>query len=164
MISIIVGTSKNEVIGHGNEIPWHLPRDLKHFAAVTKGHTVLMGRKTYESIVKRLGHPLPERKNVVMARQKENFTAPGCTVVHSLDEAMKATEGENVFVSGGGEIYKLTLPRADKIILTVIDTVAEGDTFFRFNKDDWNLISEEFHAKDEKNKFDCTFYEYERKK
>src|SRR3989344_9411197 len=98
MISIIVGTSKNSVIGHLNEIPWYLPRDLKHFAAKTTGHTTLMGRKTYESIIKRLGHPLPNRKSVILTTQKD-FIAPECTIVHSWDEAMEATKGEEVFVS-----------------------------------------------------------------
>jgi|SRR3989344_693397 len=163
MISIVVGTSKNGVIGHGNEIPWYLPRDLKHFAATTKGHTVLMGRKTYESIVKRLGHPLPDRKNVVLTKQ-ENFTTPGVTVIHSWKGALDISKNEDIFVIGGSEIYKIALPNTDRLILTVINTVVDGDAFFTFNKDEWNLISEEFQAKDEKNKFDCTFYTYERKK
>ncbi len=162
MISIIVGTSENGVIGHGNEIPWYLPRDLKHFASKTKGHTTLMGRKTFESILKRLGHPLPERKSVILTRQKD-FTAEGCTVVHSWEEAMAATKGEEVFVSGGSDIYKLALPYTDKIILTVIHTTVEGDTFFEFDKSQWKVVSEEFCPKDEKNQFDCTFYEYDRK-
>ncbi len=77
---------------------------------------------------------------------------------------MEATKGEEVFVSGGAEIYKLALPHADRLILTVIDTVSDGDVSFEFDKNEWNLVSEEFHAKDEKNPFDCTFYEYERRK
>ncbi len=163
MISIIVATSKNGVIGHANEIPWHLPRDLKHFSSTTKGHTVLMGRKTYESILKSLGKPLPERKNIILTTQKD-FQASGCVVIHSWDEAAKIAEGEDVFVIGGAEVYKLALPFTDRLMLTVIDTVADGDVYFTFDKDEWNLISEEFHQKDEKNKFDCTFYTYERKK
>lgn len=163
MISIIVATSKNSVIGKDGEIPWYLPVDLKHFASKTKGNTVLMGRKTHESIIKRLGHPLPDRKSIILTTQKD-FDAPGCTVVNTWDEAMKATVGENIFVSGGAEIYKLALPYADKLILTLVDTEIEGDTFFSFNKDEWNLLSEEPHSKDDKNKFDYTFYEYEKQK
>ena len=163
MISIIVATSKNGVIGHLNKIPWYLQRDLKHFKDVTTGHTTLMGRKTYESILQRLGHPLPNRKNVIITTQKD-FMAPGCIVVHSWDEAMTATIGEEVFVSGGSDIYKLALPHTDRLILTEVDVEIEGDTFFNFNKNEWVMTKKEFHSKDEKNEFDCTFYEYERKK
>ena len=163
MITIIVGTSENGVIGHLNEIPWYLPRDLKHFAQVTTGHTCLMGRKTFESIIKRLGHPLPNRKSVVLTTQKD-YAAEGATVVHSWDEAMAATQGEEIFVSGGAEIYTLALPHANRINHTVIHTQAEGDTFFTFDKNQWQEISRELHPADEKNPFDCTFYLYERKK
>ena len=162
-ISIIVGTSENGVIGYSNEIPWHLPRDLKHFALITKGHSVLMGRKTYESIIRRLGHPLPERKNVILTRQKD-FKTPGCVVVHSWDEVAAETKGEEIFVCGGADIYKLALPFADKIYLTVVHTVLEGDVYFNFDKSQWIEISKEFHPRDEKNEFDCTFYEYEKRK
>lgn len=163
MISIIVATSKNGVIGNKGEIPWYLPVDLKHFASKTKGHTTLMGRKTFESIIKKLGHPLPDRKTVILTNQ-ENFLADNCVVVHSWPEAMEKTVDEEVFVSGGSEIYKLALPYADKLLLTTVDTEATGDTFFCFNKDEWNLISEELHPKDEKNPLNCTFYEYEKRK
>ncbi len=164
MISVIVATSKNGAIGHGNKIPWHLPRDLKHFSAKTKGNTVLMGQKTFESILGYLGKPLPDRKTVILTLDK-TFKAPeGCRVFHSVEEALTATKDENVFVSGGGQIYKLLLPYADRLLLTLIDIEIEGDTFFTFDKKDWNLVSEEFQPKDEKNKLDCTFYEYERKR
>jgi dihydrofolate reductase len=162
MLALIVATSENNVIGSLGEIPWYVPRDLKHFKDLTTGHTCLMGRKTYESIIKRLGKPLPNRKNVILTTQK-NFEAPDCTVVHSWDEAMKVTKGEDVFVTGGSEIYKLALPLVDKIYHTVIHTTCDGDTFFSFYTNQWNLINKEFHPKDEKNQFDCTFYEYERK-
>ena len=163
MISIIVATSKNSVIGKNGEIPWYMPIDLKHFASITRGNTVLMGRKTFESITKRLGHPLPDRKTVVLTNQKD-FTAPECTVVHSWEEAIEATKNENVFVCGGENIYKLALPHTDKLILTLVDTVVDGDTFFHFNPNEWKVLSEEPHTKDEKNKFDCIFYEYEKRK
>lgn len=163
MISIIVATSKNGVIGNAGQIPWYLPIDLKHFASKTRGNTTLMGRKTFESIIKKLGHPLPDRRSVILTNQKD-FVAPECTVVHSWNEAMKSTKGEEVFVSGGSEIYKLALPYADKLFLTVVDTEVDGDTFFNFNKNEWNLVSEELHEKDEKNPLNCTFYEYEKRK
>jgi dihydrofolate reductase len=163
MIAIIVATSENNVIGHGNEIPWYLPRDLKHFKEVTTGHTCLMGRKTFESIVKRLGHGLPNRKNVVLTTQK-NFSVPDCTVVHSWEEALDTTQGEEVYISGGAEIYKLALPHAEKLYHTVIHTSVEGDTFFVFDPSEWNLVRSEFQPQDEKNQFDCTFNLYERKR
>ena len=93
MLSLIVATSENNVIGHLNKIPWHMPRDLKHFASITKGHTVIMGRNTYQSIIERLGKPLPERVNIVVTRNN-NFKAPGFNIVHSLEEALKKTPGE----------------------------------------------------------------------
>jgi dihydrofolate reductase len=163
MISIIVATSESGVIGHGNSIPWYVPRDLKHFKELTTGNTCLMGRKTYESIVKRLGHPLPNRKNVILTNQKD-FQAPDCTVVHSWAEALAATKAENVFVSGGAEVYKLALPYTDRIYHTVIHTTCEGDAFFEFNQAEWNEVKKEFHPSDEKNQFDCTFFEYEKKR
>src|SRR5947207_2376698 len=139
MISIIVGTSENGVIGHLNDIPWYLPRDLKHFSEITKGHTTLMGRKTYDSIVKRLGHALPNRKNIILTRQKD-FKAPDCIVVNSWDEAVKAAQGKDIYVSGGADIYSLALPHADKIYLTIIHTQSEGDTHFAFDKSKWKEI------------------------
>jgi len=163
MIAIIVGTSENNVIGHLNDIPWYLPRDLKHYKKTTEGKTVLMGRKTFESIVKRLGGPLPNRKNVILTKQQD-FEAPGCTVVHDWQSVMTEIKGEDVYVSGGSEIYKLALPHADKIIHTVIHINCEGDAFFEFDKNDWNLVKSDFHQKDDKNQFDCTFKVYERKK
>jgi dihydrofolate reductase len=163
MISIIVAASDNNVIGHLSKLPWYMPRDLKHFASTTKGHTALMGRKTYESIIARLGHPLSDRKSVVITRQKD-FIAPGATVVANWDEAMKATAGEEVFVSGGVDIYKLALPHTDRLYLTRVHTTCEGDAFLpEINMSEWTLVSEESHPKDEKNEFDLTFYIYDRK-
>jgi dihydrofolate reductase len=162
MISIIVGTSENGVIGHLNDIPWYLPRDLKHFKEITSGHTTIMGRKTYDSIIKRIGKPLPNRKNVIITRQKD-FMAPDCVVVHSWEEAMETTKDEEVFVSGGSDIYSLALPYAQKIYLTIIHTQVDGDSFFTFDNESWKEISHEFHPKDAKNPFDCTFINYERK-
>ena len=163
MISIILAASDNDVIGHLNKLPWYLSNDLKRFAKLTKGHTVLMGRKTHESIIARLGHPLPERKSVIITRQTD-YKVPGCSVVSSWDEAMDATKGEEVFVSGGAEIYKLAFPHAKRIYLTRVHMTSEGDTKLSgLDLTDWKMASEEFHPKDEKNEFDSTFYIYERK-
>src|SRR4051812_26269051 len=110
MISIIVAASDNNIIGHLNKLPWYLPRDLKKFKENTVGHTTLMGRKTFDSIMTRLGHPLPDRKTVIITRQKDFVAPPECIVVGSWEEAMEKTRGEEVFVSGGAEIYKMALP------------------------------------------------------
>ena len=164
MISIIVATAKNGIIGKNGEIPWYLPDDLKHFAKITRGHTVIMGRKTYESIIKRLGHPLPDRKNIVITSQAD-YKAPDCLVVSSINEVIKTlpTE-EEVFIIGGGKIYEEFLPIADKLYITEVAMECEGDTFFpSIEKDSWEIISSEPHAKDEKNLFDFTFLELVRK-
>lgn len=165
MISIIVAKAKNGVIGKNGEIPWNLPDDLKHFAKITRGHPVVMGRKTYESVVKRLGHPLPDRKNIVITSQGD-FNAPGCVVIQSINEAidMFADQNEEFFIIGGGEIYKQFLQFADKLYITEVDMEFEGDASFpQFNKNDWKQISALHHDKDEKHKFEFTFLEFVRK-
>lgn len=165
MISIIVAVAKNGVIGNAGDIPWNISDDLKHFSKITKGHTVVMGRKTYESIVKRLGHPLSERKNVVITSQND-FDAPGCEVLNSIDEAIKkfSSKEEEVFIIGGGEIYKQFLPLADKLYITEVSTECEGDTSFpSYSLEEWQLVSEEHHQKDDRNSCDFTFLEFIRK-
>jgi dihydrofolate reductase len=161
MISIIVAVAKNGVIGKNGEIPWYLPDDFKHFAKITKGHTVVMGRKTYESIIQRLGKPLPERKNVVITSQHD-FKAHGCTVLQSVDKAIKlfSSNKEEVFVIGGSAIYNAFLPVADKLYITEVDVNCDGDTLFPvYNKSDWTLSSKEHHTKDEKHKHEFDYLE-----
>jgi len=165
MISIIVAIAKNGVIGKGGDIPWKLSDDLKHFALITKEHTVVMGRKTYESIVKRLGHGLPERKNIVVTSQSD-FNAPGCTVIRSVDEAVKmfSTSREEIFVIGGGEIYKQFLPVTKKLYVTEVSCEIDGDTFFPFySNKEWDLVSSEHRKKDDRNSCNFTFLEFVRK-
>ena len=128
IISIIAAVSDNNVIGKNNKLPWHLPEDLKRFKEVTSGHTVIMGRKTYESI----GRPLPNRVNIVITRNKD-FKPKGVKVVHSIEEALSlASEaGETeTFIIGGAEIYKQALPLANKIYLTRINKNYKGDAYF----------------------------------
>jgi dihydrofolate reductase len=164
MISIIVAIAKNGIIGYKGGLVWNLPDDLKHFAKITKGHTVIMGRKTYESIVGRLGHALPDRKNIVISRG--NIKAPDCTVTKSVDEIVKmfSNSEEEVFVIGGGEIYKQFLPTTNKLYITDVDVWYSGDTFFpTYEKEDWKLISSEHHNRDEKHAHDFTFLEFVRK-
>ena len=125
MISLIVAVAENGVIGDRNALLWHISEDLRHFKAVTTGHPVVMGRKTWES----LGRPLPNRTNVVITRQ--NIEIPGCTVVHSLEEAVALFPAdEEVFVIGGAQIYAAALPLARKFYLTRVFRAYEGDTRF----------------------------------
>ncbi len=159
ILSSIVAVAKKNVIGGDNKLLWHLPADLKHFKNVTMDHTIIMGRKTYESI----GKPLPGRKNIVVTRSEE-FKAEGCTVITNLQKAIQLCEQEDeVFIIGGAEIFRQSLPAVDKIYITRIDHVFEGDVFFPdLNFSEWKLVKYlKFHA-DEKNKYDYSFAEYER--
>lgn len=165
MISIIVAIAKNGVIGKGGELPWKLSADLKHFASLTRGHTVIMGRKTYESIVKRLGHALLDRQNVVITSQKD-YSAPGCMIISSVAEVIKdySMSWGEIFVIGGGEIYRQFMPVAGKLYVTEVETECEGDVYFpSYLKEDWELVSSERHEKDEKNSCSFTFLEMLRK-
>ncbi len=126
--SIIAAFSENRVIGLNNRLPWHIQEDLKWFKKTTMGHTVIMGRKTFESLQK----PLPGRKNIVLSTQK-NYKASGALVCRSIDEAIKiskAGDEKEIFIIGGGQIFNKTLPRADRIYITLIHKEFAGDTFF----------------------------------
>jgi len=159
-ISLIAALDRNGVIGDAGRIPWRLPADLKNFKRVTMGKPLVMGRKTYESI----GRPLPGRQNIVLTRQR-HFEAPGCTVVHSLDEALAAAgEVAEVMVAGGGNVYRQFLPHADRLYLTFVETTAEGETTFPpFDPKAWRLIFEEAHPADDDNPFPYRFTIFERK-
>jgi len=163
MLSIIVATAENNAIGKGNKIPWHLPKDLKRFSTLTKGGTVIMGRTTYGSIIGYLGKPLPERTNIVITRNKE-FKAPGCIVVHSLEEALAHTETKTeAFIIGGGAIYTEALPFTDRIYRTLVHTTIDADTFFpAINEAEWKVTVSEFTPRDAKNPLDMTFMTYDR--
>ena len=127
-ISIIVAHSKNMAIGKANSLPWRLPDDLKRFKKLTTGHPIIMGRKTYQSI----NRPLPDRTNIVVTRDM-GLEIPGCVVVHSAAEAIKKAQEvdrEEIFIIGGAEIYKETLPLADRLYVTVVDMYVDGDAFF----------------------------------
>lgn len=139
MISLIVAVAENGVIGDRNALLWHISEDLRHFKAVTTGHPVVMGRKTWES----LGRPLPNRTNVVITRQ--NIEIPGCTVAHSLEEAVALFPAdEEVFVIGGAQIYAAALPLARKFYLTRVFRAYEGDTRFpAWDEREWRLVSSE---------------------
>ncbi|WP_248926178.1 dihydrofolate reductase [Paenibacillus hamazuiensis] len=140
LISLIAAVSTNNVIGKDEAIPWKIPGEQKRFKELTTGRTIVMGRKTYESI----GKPLPDRKTVIVSRSCK-IAAERCVTVTSLDEAYELLRDENeIFIAGGGEIYKEALPHADKIYLTVIDQEVEGNIFFpAWDKDDFEMVDEE---------------------
>ncbi len=160
MITLIAAASENNVLGKDNQLLWHLPDDFKRFKALTTGHHIIMGRKTFESFPK----PLPNRTHVIITRQ-QNYQAEGCIVVHSLEEALKKSpKSETVFIIGGGEIYHLALPFATSIELTRVHQKFEGDAFFpEFEQENWNLSFEEFHPKDEKHLFDFSYQTFTKK-
>lgn len=139
-LSIIVAVAQNNVIGGNNSLLWHISADLKRFKALTTGHTVIMGRKTYESI----GRPLPKRNNLIISNNRD-FRAEGCTVFHSLDAALAhCANDDEVFVMGGGQIYRLALPKANKIYLTRVHRNFEGDTHFpNINPSEWRVTHEQ---------------------
>jgi dihydrofolate reductase len=162
-VSIIVATSLNHAIGKDNQLLWHLPADLKFFKTTTMGCPVVMGRKTFQSI----GRTLPGRKNVVITRDK-NFNSDNqfdILVVGSVDEALVKLHSEKeVFIIGGGEIYQQSMDAADTIYLTLVNTVIEADVYFpAVDKTKFDLVWEEKHVADEKNKFDYTFQKFDRK-
>jgi len=157
-ISIVVAISENRAIGKDNKLLWYLPNDLKHFKAITTGNTVIMGRKTYESV----GKPLPNRRNIIITRQ--DIAIEGCEVVNSMKAALELCRTEReVFIVGGAEIYKQSLHLTDRIYLTVVHKQFEGDSFFpEIKKTDWLQVSREDHQPDEKNSLPYSFITYER--
>lgn len=159
-ISLIVAKSKNNVIGKNNQLPWHLPADLKHFKEITMGKPIIMGRKTFESI----GRPLPGRRNIVISRDKA-LSIPGCDIFHSIDDVFEAVKTEKeIMIIGGADLFSQCLSRADCIYLTVIDAEFDGDTFFvDLSAHEWKLISEEKFSADEKDKYAYSFLKYERR-
>jgi len=164
IISLIAARTQNNVIGKNNDLPWHLPDDMKYFMETTKGHHVIMGRKNYDSIPARF-KPLPNRTNIVVTRQAD-FHAPGCIVVNNLDKALeiaRANGERETFIIGGAEIYNLGFSLAHKLYLTEINTMLEGDTHFPdFDKKQWKEISRVHHDKDERHQFDFDFVVYQK--
>lgn len=161
MITIIAAAAENDALGKDNDLVWHLPNDFKRFKSLTTGHHIIMGRKTFESFPK----PLPNRTHVIITRQK-NYTAPeGCIVTNSLTKAISmCPENEEIFIIGGGEIYKQSIEFADKIELTRVHTNVEADTFFpKIDEHIWKLSNSEPQHKDEKHQFDFTYLTYIRK-
>jgi len=158
IISIIVATAENRVIGKDNDMPWgKLPIDLKYFKKITNGHPIIMGRKTFESI----GKPLPGRMNIIISRNKD-LIIDGCLTATSIQDAIKLAKSEEVFIIGGGEIYKQAIDLIDKFYLTLIDYKFEGDTLFPdYSHLNMKTINTEVYTKNEENKYTVKFIEYE---
>lgn len=159
-LSIIVAAAENNIIGGDNKLLWHLPNDMKWFKGITTGSTVIMGRKTYQSI----GRPLPNRRNIVVSRNVE-LQLEGCEVAHSIEDALLLTANDhNVFVMGGGEIYQQVWDKAEKIYLTRVHTDKEGDTVIpAICPEEWAEESRDSHPADEKHPYGYTFLIYNRK-
>ncbi len=164
-ISLIAALTKNNVIGKNNDLPWHLPDDMKYFMQTTSAHYVVMGRKNYDSIPEKF-RPLPNRTNIVVTRQI-GFTAPKCLVVHSLADGIQLAKENNqqeLFIIGGAEIYNLAIPVAHRLYLTEIQTEIDGDTYFpKFDKSGWTEFSRKHHPADERHHFAFDFVIYQKK-
>ncbi len=158
MISIIAAVAENGVIGRTGDLPWRLRSDLRRFKHLTLGHTVIVGRKTHESIVRRLGTPLPDRRTVVLSRTP-GYTAERCLTAQSWEDAVRlATPEEEIFVIGGAEIYGLALPVADRMYLTRVHAAVAGDAYFPpFERGDWKVMRRESRPEDVANEFNFTF-------
>ncbi|MDB5118522.1 MAG: dfrA [Mucilaginibacter sp.] len=156
--SIVVAISQNHAIGKDNKLLWYLPNDLKHFKAITSGHTVIMGRKTYDSV----GKPLPNRRNIIITRQ--NITIEGCEVVNSIDAALALCRDEaEVFIVGGAEIYKQAMQLTDRIYLTIVHKEFDGDSYFpEIKATEWKETEREDYQPDEKNNLPYSFITLER--
>ncbi len=161
MLSIIVAVAKNNVIGKDNKLIWHIPADLKHFKDITSGHTIIMGRKTFES----LGRVLPNRKHVILCNDMElNIENENVEVLEDVSMVKKYADSEEEnFVIGGATIYRLLMPYADKLYITHINQEFDGDvTFPEISKDEWKVVSREKGITDDQNPYDYEFVNYER--
>jgi dihydrofolate reductase len=163
---LIAAVAENGVIGRNNQLPWHIKSEFQYFKTTTLGHPIVMGRRSFES----LGKPLPKRANIIVTRDT-SFSAKGVIVAHSVEEgvsiakdiAAKENVGE-VFIGGGADIYRLSLPHADRLYLTEIHLKPEGDTRFpAFDRNDWKEVKREFHPKQEGETADYTITVLERK-
>lgn len=158
MLSIIAAISRNNVIGTENKLPWNLSADLQYFREKTRGHAIIMGRKTFESI----GRPLPNRTNIILTRD-ESYKPEGTMVVHSVEEALEEAHKADPepFIIGGAQVYQLFMDKAERLFITHVECELEGDAYFpEINLERWEKVSEEKHFKDAENEFDYSFCEY----
>ena len=160
---MIAAAAENNAIGKDNDLLWHLPDDFKRFKELTSGHPIIMGRRTFESFPK----TLPNRRHIIITRDK-NYTTEyaDCVIVHSLEEAFDSLgENEDSYIIGGGDIYTLAMPFSDVIELTRVHHTFQADAFFpEINENDWEIVREEIHPKDEKHAFEFTYLTYHRRK
>ncbi len=158
-ISIIAAIAQNNVIGRDNKLPWHIPNDLKHFKELTMGKSMLMGRKTFESI----GRALPGRRNLILTRDKA-FTAKNAEIYHSIEEALAAVEGEEeLMVIGGAQLFKILLPKASRLYLTYIHEDIKGDAYFpKWDQAKWREVIRQDFAKTDQVPFHYSFVNFER--
>ena len=157
-LSLVVAMDRNRVIGRDGGLPWRLSADLKYFKSITMGKPIVMGRRTHESI----GRPLPGRENIVITRDPD-YVAPGCRVVHHLDDVL-ALPAPEVMVIGGASLYADLLPRAQRLYLTEVLAEVTGDTWFPdFDRGDWREISRSDHRADAVNQYDCSFVVMDRR-
>ena len=160
MITIIAAAAENNALGKDNDLVWHLPDDFKRFKRLTSGHYIIMGRKTFESFPKLL----PDRTHVIITRKKD-YNPENTIVVNSLEDALKVSKlDEQPFIIGGGEIYEMGMEAAERIELTRVHGEFEADTYFpEIDEDNWKVVKEQFHEKDEKHDHSFTYLTYERR-
>ena len=162
MIAAIVAMAHGRVIGVDNDLPWDLPDDRKYFRDITRGHAVIMGRRTAESIVARLGHGLPNRTNVLVTRD-EHYELEGFVIAHDLAGATSQA-GDDAFIIGGAEIYSQALPYCDRLYVTEVDAAVHGDTYFpEIKPEEWERVSATTHPADERHAYPFTFVVYDRR-
>ncbi|MFV8331923.1 dihydrofolate reductase [Flavobacterium sp. GSP14] len=160
MIIMIAAVAENNALGKNNDLLWHLPNDFKRFKSLTSGHHIIMGRKTFESFPK----PLPNRTHIIITREK-GYKAEGCIIVNSIDQALAVCpKDQDTYIIGGGEIYNLGLPYADKLDITRVHQSFEADTYFPdIDFKIWDLSESVFNSKDDHHKYDFTFQTFLRK-
>jgi dihydrofolate reductase len=162
VLKILVAFDENRVIGKNNALIWHLPADLKRFKELTTGHVIIMGRKTFESI----GKPLPNRTTIVISRQYD-LQIDGVILAHSVEEAIlkaKSLTRDDIFIVGGAEIYTLSLPLVDQVLVTQLHDIFEGDAFFpEISSEMWDLTEQERGITDDKNRYQFSYITYSRK-
>ena len=163
MITIIAAAGENNSLGKDNDLVWHLPDDFKRFKELTSGNHILMGRKTFETFPK----PLPNRTHLIITRQNDYSVPEKCFTFDSIQSALYEVlehSDNNIWIIGGGEIYKQSMEIADRIELTRVHSEFEADTFFPEIGEEWELVSEEYHPADERHKYDFTYLTYDRRK
>ncbi len=160
MIAIVVAMAVDNVIGARNDLPWYLPADLKHFKDITSGHTVVMGRTTFESIIARLGKPLPNRRNIVLTRDT-SYAPTGVEIIHDITAT--ANFDEDLYIIGGAQVYAATIHLADRLYVTEVHARIDGDAHFpAIDSVTWKETAREPHHADEKNQYDYDFITYDR--